>query len=60
MAKTYTSWQVKQRYNDKVYSRVTVALPKDLVSEFKEKCLQYGISQASIVREAIENFLKED
>lgn len=60
MAKTKTSTEVKRRYNEKVYSRVIVSLPKDLVAKFKEKCVQTGISQASVVREAIERFLKED
>lgn len=60
MAKTHTSWQVKQKYNSKVYSRIGVQLPKDLVAKFKEKCEEYGVSQASVIREAIEKFLKED
>lgn len=55
-----TSWQVKQRYNDKVYARLGFALEKDLVEKFKAKCERYGISQASIVREAIEKFLAEE
>lgn len=50
----------KRKYNNKVYAPLTVWLPKDLVAKFKEKCIQTGISQASVVREAIERFLKED
>ena len=60
MAKTHTSWQVKQRYNEKVYARIGVMLEKDLVEKFKTKCVDYGVSQASIIREAIEKFVKED
>lgn len=60
MAKTKTSSEVKQRYNKKVYTQVGYWLPKDLVAKFKEKCERYGISQASVVREAIEKFLKEE
>ena len=60
MAKTHTSTEVKRRYNEKVYSRIGVALPKDLVAKFKAKCERYGVSQASIIREAIEKFLKEE
>lgn len=59
MAKTYTSWQVKQRYNDKVYARITVQLPKDIVAKFKEKCEQLGVSQASVIKEAVEEFISE-
>ena len=34
-------------------------LPKELVAEFKEKCTARGVSQASIVKAAIERFLAE-
>lgn len=57
--KTTTSTDVKRRYNEKTYSRVAAALPKDLVAAFKLKCEQQGISQAQIIREAIENFLRD-
>lgn len=59
MAKTKTSTAVKRRYNNKVYSPVTVYLPKDLVASFKEKCVGDGVSQASVVKAAIEKFLEE-
>ena len=57
MAKTSTA--VKQRYLDKTYDRVSVRLPKDLVQAFKEACTARGISQAQVVRSAIEDFLDE-
>lgn len=56
--KSHTSWEVKQRYNDKVYSRVTAQLPKDLVADFKQKCAEEGVSQASVIKSAIEDFLE--
>lgn len=52
-----TSWQVKERYNQKVYGRIYCLLPKDLVAEFKQKCKEQGVSQAQVIREAIERFL---
>lgn len=58
MAKTKTSSAVKRRYNNKVYSRVIAELPKDLVARFKEKCADTGVSQASVVKAAIEKFLE--
>ena len=58
--KTTTSWQVKQRYNDRVYSRIQVQLPKETVDEFKRKCKQLDISQASVILNAIEKFLDEN
>lgn len=57
--KTHTSSEVKRRYNDKVYSTVKAQLPKDLVARFKEKCKAEGISQAQVVKRAIEAFLAE-
>lgn len=56
--KTHTSTEVKNRYNNKVYSQLAVKLPKDLVSDFKEKCTAEGVPQARIIKKAIEDFLK--
>ena len=60
MAKTTTSTAVKRRYNNKVYSQIKVELPKDLVATFKAKCVDVGVSQASVFKEAIEKFLAEN
>ena len=57
--KTHTSSAVKRRYNAKTYSSVTAMLPKELVAVFKTKCAERGVSQASIVKAAIERFLAE-
>lgn len=57
--KTHTSSEVKRRYNQKTYGAVSVQLPKDLVAQFKEKCKAENVSQASIVKKAIEEFLGE-
>ena len=56
--KTTTSTAVKNRYNNKVYSQLSVKLPKDLVSDFKEKCAAEGVPQAQVIKKAIEEFLK--
>ena len=53
-----TSTEVKDRYNSKVYDKITVRLPKELVAAFKAKCTEENISQAQVIREAIENFIK--
>ena len=55
--KTKTSSAVKNRCNAKTYGSVRALLPKDLVTRFKEKCAADGISQAQVIREAIEAFL---
>ena len=57
--KTKTSSAVKRRYNAKTYGTITLCLPKAMVEEFKAKCVREGISQAQIVREAVEAFLKK-
>lgn len=57
--KTTTSTEVKRRYNDKVYSKIQCELPKDTVAKFKEKCKEENVSQASVILEAIENFIGE-
>ncbi len=57
--KTTTSSEVKRRYNDKVYSKIQAELPKETVAAFKEKCKATGVSQASVLLDAIENFLRE-
>jgi predicted DNA-binding protein len=54
-----TSSKVKERYNAKVYDKITVRLPKELVASFKAKCAAEGTSQAQIIREAIEAYLNK-
>ena len=54
-----TSSAVKRRYNEKNYKSVQVYLDKDLVDAFKAKCKTAGSSQSSVIREAIENFMKK-
>ena len=56
--KTTTSTEVKRRYNEKVYGRIYLQLPKETVEAFKEKCNDSGVSQASVLLEAIEKFLR--
>ena len=58
--KTHTSTEVKARYNAKVYSSIGAQLPKQLVSDFKEKCKKNGDSQAQIIKDAIIKYLKEN
>ncbi len=55
--KTKTSSAVKDRYNKKVYDSVSVRLPKELVEAFKKKCLEEDISQAQIIKRAVEEFV---
>lgn len=57
--KSETSSAVKRRYNKKNYGAVTAYVPKDLAAAFKEKCVVEGISQAQIIKKAIEDFLNK-
>lgn len=57
--KTKTSSAVKQRYNEKVYDNISVRVPKELATAFKAKCAGEGISQAQIIKQAIEDFLSQ-
>lgn len=59
MAKTKTSTAVKRKYNNKVYSQVKFELPKELVAAFKKACIERGVSQASVIRKAMEQFVTE-
>lgn len=58
--KQKASTAAKSRYNDKMYSKIAVRVPKDLAAAFKVKCETTGISQAQIFKNAIEDFLRED
>lgn len=60
MAKTKTSTEVKRRYNNKVYSPIHAELPSELVLEFKAKCVERGVSQASVFKKAMEDFIAEE
>ena len=55
--KTFTSTEVKRRYNEKVYSQISFSAPKDLVEEFREICRNIGISQASVIKKFIADFV---
>ena len=57
--KTHTSTQVKQRYNDKVYTAMTFRVPKELATEFKQICIDNNISQAQIVKDAMAELVEK-
>ncbi|MBR0137555.1 MAG: hypothetical protein IJM15_04030 [Erysipelotrichaceae bacterium] len=57
MNRSRTSTAVKRKYNERVYTMLAAQLPKQLVADFKQKCRSEGISQASVIRNAIEAFV---
>ena len=57
--KTKTSTAVKKRYNQKAYDVVRAHIPKGMAETFKKKCAAKNISQAQVIKEAIQKFLSE-
>ena len=55
--KSRTSTEVKTRYNNKTYDVISVRVPKEMAAAFKQKCVETGIPQAQIVKNAIADFL---
>ena len=47
--RTTTSTEVKRRYNEKVFGRIYLQLPKETVEAFKTKCNESGVSQLSLI-----------
>lgn len=57
--KTTTSTAVKRRYNQKTYTVISASLPKELAAAFKAKCAAENVSQAHVIKKAVERFLAE-
>lgn len=57
--KTVTSTEVKRRYNQKVYSQISFSAPKKLVEEFRGICRNIEISQASVFKKFIADFVEK-
>lgn len=57
--KTTTSSAVKRRYNEKTYTQIVASIPKETAAAFKAKCVEEGVSQAQIIKKAIEEFLSQ-
>lgn len=55
-----TSWQVKAKYNKKVYKSVSAQLPKELVYRWEEKLKADGIGKSEFIRNAIKQYLGEE
>ena len=57
---SYTSSEVKQRYNERVYKGVTFQVPKDIGNAFADKCEECNVSYRSVFIGIIEEFLGEE
>ena len=56
----HTSYEVRQRWDAENLKKITIALPKEMASEFKEKCAREGIPQAQVIKKAIDDFLNDN
>lgn len=57
--KTKTSVLAVTRYNKKTYDSIAVRIPKEMAAAFKEKCSADGISQAQVIKDAIQEYLSK-
>lgn len=55
-----TSTASKNRWKAANYERIIVEIPKEDGERFKAKCKRENIPQASILKEAIYNFLRNE
>lgn len=58
--KTFTSTEVKRRYNERVYRQINTQLPIEVAEKFKEKCEALGIPQRQVLLEMITEFIEEN
>lgn len=54
-----TSTAVKRRYNDKVYERISLDVPKGTKATWKEHAESRGKSLTQFVRDAVEREISE-
>jgi predicted DNA binding CopG/RHH family protein len=54
-----TSTESKRKYNERVYTKITVQIPNELAERFKAKCEADGTPQRQVLMELITRFLSE-
>ena len=58
--RTHTSTEVRHRYNEKACTVMSFSAPKELAADFKERRAATGVSQASVLKEAMRRFLDDN
>ena len=58
--KTKTSTEVKRRYNEKNYDKLTVLLPKGLVETLRQVSAREDCSQRQIITNALTKYLADE
>jgi len=46
----------KQKWNSEKYTQIKVSVPKELASEFKEKCKASNVAMASVMKKTMSGF----
>ena len=46
----------KQKWNSERYTQIKISVPKELASEFKEKCKASNVAMASVIKKAMSGF----
>ena len=54
-----TSLKAVKKYNAKTYTTISARIRKDLALEFKDVCNRTGISQAEVIKQAMEAFIAQ-
>lgn len=49
-----------KKYTEKLYTNFTIALPKDLLYQFRGKCQKLNVSQRSTVIQMMQDFIKNN
>lgn len=49
-----------KKYTEKSYTNFTIALPKDLLHQFRYKCQKLNVSQRSTVMQMMQDFIKNN
>lgn len=58
--KRTTSTAVKNRYNKKTYTQISVSVKKDIAERYKAKCRADGITISEPLHKAINAYIGED
>jgi len=49
--------KANKRYNQKTYDRPPVSIRKEILTEFAATCKRLGVSQASVITDAMQDFI---
>lgn len=53
-----TKQEIRHAWDREHYDHIGAKVPKEKSQQFKKKCKEQGISQASVINKSIDEFLK--